>query len=121
MCPGGNTNTLYQGPTVQKYKYNITEIQEIEQQEGALYQGPTVHNVSRWKYIFTEIQCVQMEIQIQYYRNTMYPDGNTNSMYPDGNTNTLLHKYNVSGWKYKYKITEIQYIPLEIQMQCILI
>ena len=96
MCPGGNTNTLYQGPTVQKYKYNITEIQEIEQQEGALYQGPTVHNVSRWKYIFTEIQCVRMEIQIQYYINTMCPDGNTN---------TKLQKYNISRWKYKCNVS----------------
>ena len=96
MCPGGNTNTLYQGPTVQKYKYNITEIQEIEQQEGALYQEPTVHNVSRWKYIFTEIQCVLMEIQIHYYINTMCPDGNTN---------TKLQKYNISRWKYKCNVS----------------
>ena len=53
-------------------------------------------------------QCVRMEIQMQYYGNTMCPDGNTN---------TLLQKYNVSRWKYKCNITEIQWIPMEIQIQ----
>ena len=82
---------------------------EIEQQEGALYQGPTVHNVSGWKYKcnIMEIQCVLMEIQIHYYRNTMYPDGNTNA---------ILQKYNGSRWKYNYNIMEIQCVPMEIQI-----
>ena len=39
------------------------------------------------------------------------------TMCPDGNTNAILWKYNVSWWKYKYIITEIQCIPMEIQMQ----
>ena len=107
MCPGGNTNTLYQGPTVQKYKYNITEIQEIEQQEGALYQGPTVHNVSRWEYKcnITEIQCILMEIQIQCILMEIQIHYYINTMCPDGNTNTKLQKYNISRWKYKCNVS----------------
>ena len=45
---------------------------------------------------------------MQYYRNTMDPDGNTI---------TILWKYNVSRWKYKYIFTEIQCVRMEIQIQ----